>query len=202
VRADLLNQIYYDVMDNEKFSLLVHLIKKENPSLSLVFCGRRSTSDMVYKNLISNGVEAKVIHGGLEQEKRERIMKEVHAGGIKVLVATDVASRGLDIKGITHIFNYDVPDKSDDYVHRIGRTARAGKAGKAITLLAPADHQNFRRILQLNPEISVQKGEKEPFKKIPFDPRAGRESREGRDGYGSRGRGPPRHSQRRPMRRW
>jgi ATP-dependent RNA helicase DeaD len=198
VRADLLNQVYYDVMDNEKFSLLVHLIKKENPSLSLVFCGRRSTSDMVYKNLVSNGVEAKVIHGGLEQEKRERIMKEVHAGEVRVLVATDVASRGLDIKGITHIFNYDVPDKSDDYIHRIGRTARAGKAGKAITLLAPADHQNFRRILQLNPEISVQKGVKEPFQKIPFNPRAGREDRESRGGYGRQ----QRHGQRRPMRRW
>jgi ATP-dependent RNA helicase DeaD len=201
VRADLLNQFYYDVMDNEKFSLLVHLIKKENPKLAMIFCGRRTTADAVYKNLVSNGVNAKVIHGGLEQEKRERIMSEMHSGGINVLVATDVASRGLDIKGVTHIFNYDVPDKSDDYTHRIGRTARAGKSGKAITLLAPADHQNFRRILQMNPGLSVQKGEKEPYEKVPFDARSGRER--GGGGYGRggfRGRGPPRRGP--PHRRW
>ena len=198
VKAEFLNQVYYDVMDNEKFSLLVHLIKKENPGLALVFCGRRTTSDMVYRNLVSAGVNAKVIHGGLEQEKRERIMKEMHAGNIQVLVATDVASRGLDIKGITHIFNYDVPEKIDDYTHRIGRTARAGKTGKAITLLAPADHQNFRRILQDNPEISVQKGVKEQYQKLPFNPKMGRETREG---FHSRR---PMHSRerRRPARRW
>jgi ATP-dependent RNA helicase DeaD len=159
----------------------------------MIFCGRRTTADAVYTNLVSNGINAKVIHGGLEQEKRERIMKEMHAGDIRVLVATDVASRGLDIKGVTHIFNYDVPDKSDDYTHRIGRTARAGKSGKAITLLGPADHQNFRRILQLNPELSVQKGHKEPYPKIPFNPHAGRLGR-GRGDFHSRGpprRGPP-----------
>jgi ATP-dependent RNA helicase DeaD len=191
VRADLLNQVYYDVMDNEKFSLLVHLIKKEDPKLAMIFCGRRTTSDAVYKNLVSNGVNAKVIHGGLEQEKRERIMREMHAGNIRILVATDVASRGLDIKGVTHIFNYDVPEKSDDYIHRIGRTARVGKSGKAITLLSPSDHQNFRRILQDNPEISVQKGEKEHFSKIPFNPHSGREYRDFGHGRPQR-RGPPR----------
>jgi ATP-dependent RNA helicase DeaD len=201
VRADLLPQFYYDVLDNEKFSLLVHLIKKENPPLAMIFCGRRTTADAVYRNLVSNGINAKVIHGGLEQEKRERIMHEMHAGNIRVLVATDVASRGLDIKGVTHIFNYDVPDKSDDYTHRIGRTARAGKSGKAITLLSPADHQNFRRILQLNPGLSVQKGEKEQFQKVPFDAHSGRERRDGGYGHGGfRGRGPPRRGP--PRRRW
>src|SRR4030042_1609979 len=191
VKADLLPQFYYDVLDSEKFSLLVHLIKKEDPALAMIFCGRRTTAGAVYTNLVSHGINAKVIHGGLEQEKRERIMKEMHAGDIRVLVATDVASRGLDIKGVTHIFNYDVPDKSDDYTHRIGRTARAGKSGKAITRLSPPDHQNFRRILQENPEIKVQKGVKEPFAKVPFDPRMGREDRPygGRGGYGARGGG-------------
>lgn len=194
VKVEFLAQFYYDVLDNEKFSLLVHLIKKENPKLAMVFCGRRTTCDAVYKNLVSNGVNAKVIHGGLEQDKRERIMKDMHAGDIRVLVATDVASRGLDIKGVTHIFNYDVPDKSDDYTHRIGRTARAGKSGKAITLLAPADHQNFRRILQLNPGLSVQKGQKEQFQKIPFSARSDRERRGGgfRSGRPMQRRGPPR----------
>jgi superfamily II DNA/RNA helicase len=163
----------------------------------MIFCGRRTTADAVYRNLVSNGINAKVIHGGLEQEKRERIMQEMHAGNIRVLVATDVASRGLDIKDVTHIFNYDVPDKSDDYTHRIGRTARAGKSGKAITLLSPADHQNFRRILQMNPGLSVQKGEKEHFEKVPFIAH----SRErGGERYGFRGRGPPRRGP--PRRRW
>jgi len=198
VKADLLNQFYYDVMDNEKFSLLVYLIKKEDPKLAMIFCGRRTTADAVARNLAANGVNAKVIHGGLEQEKREKIMSEMHAGGINVLVATDVASRGLDIKGVTHIFNYDVPDKSDDYTHRIGRTARAGKSGKAITLLSPPDHQSFRRILQENPEIKVQKGVKEAFPKVAFNPRMGREDRPygGRGGYGARGGGRDRRDSR------
>lgn len=179
VKPELLHQIYYDVDDNQKFSALVHLLERDKPKLAMVFCGRRTTADAVANNLQIQGVNAKVIHGGLEQNKRERIISETHAGGVHVLVATDVASRGLDIKGVTHVFNYDVPDKRDDYVHRIGRTARAGKSGLAITILASPDYDNFRRILRENPDINVEEGVFENLKRIPFNPYAGRERRPG-----------------------
>jgi len=189
VKPELLRQVYYDVEENEKFSVLVHLLAKEKPKLALVFCGRRTTSDAVARNLQMQGVNAKVIHGGLEQNKRERIISDTHAGNVHVLVATDVASRGLDIKGITHVFNYDVPDKTDDYIHRIGRTARAGKSGLAITILSSKDYDNFRRILAENRELNIEEGVKEQFRRIPFNPYAGRERREmhASRGYGGQG---------------
>jgi ATP-dependent RNA helicase DeaD len=188
VKPEFLRQVYYDVMENEKFSVLVHLIRKENPKLAMVFCGRRHTADAVAKNLQIQGINAVVIHGGLEQNKRERIISDTHAGSVQVLVATDVASRGLDIKGVTHVFNYDVPDKKDDYIHRIGRTARAGKSGLAITILADPDYDNFRRILRDNPESNVEDGGKPDFRRIPFNPHAGREHRAQHD-YRSGGQG-------------
>lgn len=202
VKPELLRQVYYDVRENEKFSMLMHLIEKEKPKLALVFCGRRTTADAVARNLQANGVNAKVIHGGLEQGKREKIISDTHLGNVHVLVATDVASRGLDIKGITHVFNFDIPDKRDDYIHRIGRTARAGKSGLAVAIISDPDYDNFRRILRDNPEFNVQDGGKPDFKRIPFNPRTGRERRTqhfgqrrtsggygrgGHDGHGSRG---------------
>jgi superfamily II DNA/RNA helicase len=168
-------------MENEKFSVLVHLIQQEKPKLAMIFCGKRSTADAVARNLQMQGINARVIHGGLEQNKRERIISDTHAGSVQVLVATDVASRGLDIKGVTHVFNYDVPAKKDDYIHRIGRTARAGKSGIAITILSDSDYDNFRRILRDNMGLNVEEGAKEDFRRIPFNPRAGREYRG--DGY-------------------
>ena len=191
VKPELLHQVYYDVQENEKFSLFVHLLATEKPKLALVFCGRRHTADAVAKNLQIQGIDAKVIHGGLEQNKRERIIGETHAGQVQVLIATDVASRGLDIKGITHVFNYDVPEKRDDYIHRVGRTARAGKSGLAITILSDSDYDNFRRIIRENPEMNITAGERPDFKRIPFNPHAGRERREGYSGqrYGQRSGG-------------
>jgi ATP-dependent RNA helicase DeaD len=177
VKPEFLRQVYYDVVENEKFSALVHLIRKENPKLAMVFCGRRHTADAVAKNLQIQGINAVVIHGGLEQNKRERIISDTHAGNVHVLVATDVASRGLDIKGITHVFNYDVPEKKDDYIHRVGRTARAGKSGLAITILADPDYDNFRRILRDNPGLRIDDGGKPDFRRVPFNPHAGREHR-------------------------
>jgi ATP-dependent RNA helicase DeaD len=185
VKPELLHQVYYDVRENEKFSMLVHLLEKEKPKLALVFCGRRSTADAVARNLQINGVNAKVIHGGLEQGKRERVISDTHSGNVHVLVATDVASRGLDIKGITHVFNFDIPDKRDDYVHRIGRTARAGKSGLAVAIISDPDYDNFRRILRDNPEFKVVDGGKPEFRRIPFNPHAGREHR-GTSQYGQR----------------
>ncbi len=138
-----LKQIYYDVSDNKKFSLLVHLLKQEKNDFVLVFCSTRRNVDVVTTNLIRIGIKVKAIHGGLDQKKRLRILNEFKDEGKGILVCTDVAARGLDIKAVSHVYNYDLPTESKDYIHRIGRTARAGKEGKAIILLASRDYIKF-----------------------------------------------------------
>lgn len=145
-----LRQVYYDVPGNMKFSLLVHLLKKEHAGLVMVFCNTRHITDFVARNLKHNGISAQAIHGGFSQGKRSRTMENFHSKNVYVLVCTDVAARGLDIKGVTHIYNYDISKDSRQYIHRIGRTARAGKEGIAITLLSDRDFENFDRVLRDN----------------------------------------------------
>ncbi len=183
VAKHLLRQVYYDVLDNEKFSFLVHILRKLNPERAMVFCGRITTVDLVAENLSAIGINAYGIHGKLSQARREALIRDFHSGRIKVLVATDVASRGLHIEDVTHIFNFDIPEKSDDYTHRIGRTARAGKTGMAISLISPRDHKNFRRI---TPSIDIEKGVAGHFERVPFRVRS---QRGYGYGYGGGGRG-------------
>lgn len=163
-----LHQVYYDIFEqNQKFSLLVHLLKTRNKGLSIVFCGTRKESDVVTRNLKNQGISASAIHGGMNQNKRTISLNDLKSEKTKVLVATDVAARGLDIKNITHIYNYDVPKTSTDYVHRIGRTARAGAEGAAITLLTERDHENFRRV-QSNDELQIERADMPTFQRVPF----------------------------------
>lgn len=142
-----LTQIYYDVPQNMKFSLLVDLLKKEREGFAMVFCNTRRNVDMVAENLKRYNIQALAIHGGLQQNKRNSIMKSFHSRESLILVCTDVAARGLDIKDISHIYNYDTPKTSKEYIHRIGRTARAGKEGIAVSLVSSYDYENFRRIM-------------------------------------------------------
>ena len=144
-----LTQVYYNVPDPLKFSLLVHLLKNEKGGLVMVFCNTRRNTDFVAENLKRNGVEATAIHGGLSQNKRSDVMKHFHSQMVYVLVCTDVAARGLDIKGVSHVYNYDIPKDPKQYIHRIGRTARAGKEGKAISILSSNDYMNFSRVQKL-----------------------------------------------------
>jgi len=142
-----LKQSCYDIYDpKEKFSILVHLIKHETPGLAIVFCATRTESDFIARNLRNQGVNASAIHGGMSQNKRLESLDQLKQEKIDVLVATDVAARGLDIKNVTNVYNYDVPGSAKEYIHRIGRTARAGKDGDAITLLTVKDHENYRNI--------------------------------------------------------
>jgi len=150
VDAKKLTQIYYNISTNLKFSLLVHLLKKEKKGLVMVFCNTRRKVDSVAKNLKSVGINATAIHGGLTQSRRSSVLKHFHSQTVHVLVCTDVAARGLDIKGVSHIYNYDIPNDSKEYIHRIGRTARAGKEGRAISILVKRDHDNFRRVMRDN----------------------------------------------------
>jgi ATP-dependent RNA helicase DeaD len=163
-----LKQIYYDIYEqNQKFSLLVHLLNNNTEGLSIVFCGTRRESDVVSKNLTRQGIRASAIHGGMRQQKRTSSLDDLKTQRTKVLVATDVAARGLDIKNVTHIYNYDVPKTPTEYVHRIGRTARAGANGAAITLLTERDHDNFRRV-QSNDDLRIEREDIPDFRKIPF----------------------------------
>lgn len=163
-----LKQIYYDIYEqNQKFSLLVHLLNCNTDGLSIVFCGTRRESDAVSKNLSRQGIRASAIHGGMKQQKRSHSLDALKTQKTKVLVATDVAARGLDIKNVTYIYNYDVPKTPTEYVHRIGRTARAGANGAAITLLTERDHDNFRRV-QSNDDFLIERADMPDFRKIPF----------------------------------
>ncbi len=142
-----LTQIYYDVETHKKFSLLIHLLKEKKAQLSMVFCSTRRNADFVANNLWNLGIKARAIHGGLVQSKRTKIITDFQQDRISVLVCTDVAARGLDIKGVTHVYNYDMPTETKDYIHRIGRTARAGCEGTAINILASRDYENFSNIV-------------------------------------------------------
>jgi ATP-dependent RNA helicase DeaD len=168
VDASKLEQIYYDIYQrNNKFSILVHLLKTNTDGLAIVFCATRRECDIVEKNLRFHGIKASAIHGGMSQNKRMESLNSLKEQKADVLVATDVAARGLDIKNVSHIYNYDVPKTSIEYTHRIGRTARAGENGAAITLLTASDHDNFRRV-QSNEEFNIEKADIPEFKKVSF----------------------------------
>jgi ATP-dependent RNA helicase DeaD len=161
VENSKLNQIYYDVPSDQKFSLLVHLLKEENSELAMIFCATRRNADIIARSLNEFGIRAMAIHGGLVQNKRQNILREFHNKIFNILVCTDVAARGLDIKNVTHVYNYDLPKDSNDYIHRIGRTARAGENGKVINILSNRDYENFRNI-QRNSSLVITP-EKLPF---------------------------------------
>ena len=124
----------------------------------MVFCNTRQNADFVADNLNRMKIDALSIHGGLAQEKRNKIMEKFHGKNLYVMVCTDVAARGLDIKGVSHVYNYDIPKTSKEYIHRIGRTARAGKEGIAINILADRDYENFSNVLR-DKLIHVEKEE-------------------------------------------
>ena len=159
-------QTYYDVGEDMKFSLLVHLLKHEESNLVMVFCNTKRNTDKVAKNLRFADVDAMAIHGGLPQGKRNNIMERFHEGGKAcVLVCTDVAARGLDIPDVSHVYNYDIPRESKQYIHRIGRTARAGADGKAINILSNKDYDNFSQVLKEN-NVDVMEEKLPVFNKV------------------------------------
>lgn len=167
LRDDVLKQYYCDVNRADKFSLLVHLINEENPELGIIFCNSRRDVDAVSNNLKHNGVDSAALHGGMTQGRREKVMDMFHKGKFRLLVATDVAGRGLDINDVSHIFNYSIPKNVEEYTNRVGRTARAGKTGKAISLLCRDDHHLFTRIIRLF-DYEIEKMQVSPFKRLPF----------------------------------
>jgi ATP-dependent RNA helicase DeaD len=185
-----LKQIFYDVPSDKKFSLLVHLLKEEDSELAMIFCSTRRNADIIANSLNEQGIKAKAIHGGLAQNKRLNVLREFHERSFNILVCTDVAARGLDIKNVTHIYNYDLPKESKDYIHRIGRTARAGENGKVINILSSRDYENFRNVQRI---ISGEIVQEELPNIEPLRVSFGNRDREEYDGD-SRGRGNGRYS--------
>ncbi|MFT4311914.1 MAG: DEAD/DEAH box helicase [Candidatus Woesearchaeota archaeon] len=143
-----LKQYYYEVPQNLKFSLLVHLLEKEHAGSAMVFTNSKRMADMLASQLKTKNIKASAIHGGLTQAKRKHILEQFQKQKTFALICTDVAARGLDIPDVSHVYNYDIPADSKQYIHRIGRTARAGKDGMAVSILAQRDYENFDKILQ------------------------------------------------------
>jgi ATP-dependent RNA helicase DeaD len=144
--AALVRQVAYVVRRTDKLAALCRILDVEDPTSALVFGRTRGEVDDLAEALSARGHDAGALHGGLSQEGRDRIMGRFRDGSLDVLVATDVAARGLDIEHVSHVVNYDVPSDPDAYVHRIGRTGRAGREGTAITLVEPREHRLLRNI--------------------------------------------------------
>ena len=142
-------QTGYIVSRAHKRAALGRILDMENPAATLVFCRTRNAVDELTEALNARGYRCEALHGGMSQEQRDRVMKKLRGGTSDLLVATDVAARGLDIPQLTHVVNYDVPSASESYVHRIGRVGRAGREGVAITLAEPREHRLLRNIEQL-----------------------------------------------------
>jgi superfamily II DNA/RNA helicase len=132
-----------------KRAALRALIGRADVKNGIVFCNRKSEVDVVAKSLKKHGLDASPIHGDLDQQMRMKTLAAFRSGELRLLVASDVAARGLDIPDVSHVFNYDVPHHADDYVHRIGRTGRAGKSGQTFMILTPADTKNFDKVVKL-----------------------------------------------------
>jgi len=143
---EAIEQRVYPVGTQQKAQLLVHLIRENELDRVIVFTRTKHRADRVAKVLHQNGIKSAAIHGDRSQSQRQGALDSLKAGRCRVLVATDVMARGIDIDDVSHVVNYDLPNTAEDYVHRIGRTARAGKSGTAVSLLAPEEHEMLRDI--------------------------------------------------------
>jgi ATP-dependent RNA helicase DeaD len=146
--APRVRQVAYIVSRAHKIATLGRVLDVEHPTSAIVFCRTRTEVDELTESLNGRGYRAEALHGGLSQEQRDRVMKRFRANTADLLVATDVAARGLDVQHVSHVVNYDVPSAAEAYVHRIGRTGRAGREGVAITLAEPREHRLLRNIEQ------------------------------------------------------
>ncbi len=146
ITLDAIQQVMIDANDKNKIDLLTEKITEYNPYLAVVFCRTKLRADQVYDELLTRGFNADVLHGDLSQQKREQVMRRFREAKTQILVATDVAARGIDVEGVTHVFNFDIPHDVESYIHRIGRTGRAGETGVAVTFVTPRDYEYLRLI--------------------------------------------------------
>ena len=195
--VERIEQSVYHPANHEKIPLLLGLMKKLQPQRSIIFANTKYATIKIWDYLQGNGLSAAIISGDIHQNKRETLLKKFHDGEYSILVATDVASRGLHIPDVTHVFNYDLPELGEDYVHRIGRTARAGKSGAAISFACENHAMNLIDIESYTnrtiPTMSISNDllvEPAP----PVKMKGGRlktDAKSGRGGRGSRPGGKP-----------
>ncbi|MHB1406576.1 MAG: DEAD/DEAH box helicase [Desulfitobacteriaceae bacterium] len=152
-----IEQHYMEVQEKLKFDVLCRLLDIQSPELAIVFGRTKRRVDELSEALTKRGYSAEGIHGDLTQSKRDSVMRQFKDGTIEVLVATDVAARGLDIGGVTHVYNFDIPQDPEGYVHRIGRTGRAGKTGLALTFVTPREMDHLRLIEQITQRKMIRK---------------------------------------------
>jgi superfamily II DNA/RNA helicase len=169
-----------------KRTALRMLIERDDVKNGIVFCNRKSEVDIVAKSLKTHGMDAAPIHGDLDQQTRMRTLESFRNGSLKLLVASDVAARGLDIPDVSHVFNFDVPHHADDYVHRIGRTGRAGKLGQTFMIVTPADSRNLDKVLKLIGKAPEEIKLDADWANIKDEPRSSRGGDRGRGGSGGR----------------
>lgn len=149
VTIDLIEQSYIEVPDRQKFDILCRLLDLQEPDLAIIFVRTKRRVDEVAEALKKRGYSAEGTHGDLTQAKRDSVIRQFREKTIDILVATDVAARGLDISGVTHVFNYDLPQDPESYVHRVGRTGRAGQSGEATTFVIPREIEHLHNIERL-----------------------------------------------------
>lgn len=155
-----INQVAYEVSSRNKLAALTRILDAERPEASIIFARTKQATQELGEELAVLGYQSEAIHGDLNQVQRDRVMRRFREGQLEVLVATDVAARGLDISGVSHVINYDIPGDPESYIHRTGRTGRAGREGNAVTLVTPRE----RRLLQL---IERVLGKRIPIRPLP-----------------------------------
>jgi ATP-dependent RNA helicase DeaD len=178
--VETIEQRYFTVDPTRKFDLLERLLDRENPRQVIVFCRTKRGTDKIFEKLSrrrgrrSQGASDEVacIHGDLAQSVRDRVMRQFREGTVKILVATDVVGRGIDVSSVSHIVNYDIPEFCDDYVHRVGRTGRMGREGVAFTFVAPEEGPQLTRI-EMRIERLLKRDEIEGFEAFDRRPKPG-----------------------------
>ncbi len=152
IAVETIEQFYFTVDQSQKFDLLVKLLTRENPQQAIIFCRTKRGTDRIFRRLEKRIDSVGSMHGDMPQGARTKMMERFRGGKVKILVATDVIGRGIDVTGISHIINFDIPEFSDDYVHRVGRTGRMGREGIAFTFVTPEEGPQLTRI-----EIRIEK---------------------------------------------
>jgi ATP-dependent RNA helicase DeaD len=173
--VDAIEQAFLEVPAKEKAARLIELLKAEEPEQAIIFCRTKIGASRLDRALREKGLDVKALHGDMSQGSRDGVMIAFKDHRVRLLVATDIAARGLDIEHVTHVINYDVPDSSEIYVHRIGRTGRVGRTGRAITLVTPSQRKEIGRIER---DVKTSIGEWEsPEDRLEHAPRPRRRER-------------------------
>tara|TARA_B100000809_G_scaffold266058_1_gene327131 strand:+ start:1751 stop:2995 length:1245 start_codon:yes stop_codon:yes gene_type:complete len=169
ITVDTIDQYYFTVEEGRKFELLERLLEREEPAQAIVFCRTRRRTDRIHERLSKKSSQVEGIHGDMPQSRRTRVMQKFRDAQVKILVATDVIGRGIDVTGVSHIINYDTPQYCDDYVHRIGRTGRMGREGAAYTFVSTEEGKLLTQI-EIRVNQLLERGEMEGFDTVARQP--------------------------------